>query len=124
MKNTILFLMVWLAAVASVSAEVGIKEIDKGNGVVHLRVKNEFFDMEFAPENGAQATSFKTRYSANQWVFPGIGGLFKDNFVGEGFPGELPLSKHTFQILERGPEKVTIDFRITTKDNRNRHPLI
>jgi uncharacterized membrane protein len=107
-----------LAGISPAFGTVSVKEVDKGGGITHLQVTNEYFDMEFAPEHGAQAMSFKTRYSTNEWVFPGYGGLFKDNFVGKGFTrGDLPFSKRTFQTLERGPEKVTIDFQVVTKDN-------
>ncbi|MCG2659061.1 MAG: glutamine amidotransferase [Kiritimatiellae bacterium] len=106
-----------LMGMNSNGGEVSVTEIDKGGGVVHLRIQNEFFDAEFAPENGAQAISFKTRHSTNEWVFPGYGGLFKENFVGQGFPGELPLAKRTYKLLEKGPEKVVVEFQTTTKDN-------
>ncbi|HEY3416103.1 MAG TPA: hypothetical protein VGM23_04375, partial [Armatimonadota bacterium] len=94
---------------------VQVEEIDHG-GVTHLRVKNEFFDLEFAPEKGGTANSFKTRYSPNEWIYPG-GWMFMDRFVGENWPGPLSQSRYDYRIVARGPDKAVVEFQCTTKDN-------
>lgn len=110
----------WSATAVPALAGVSVKEINKGSGITHLQVTNEYFDMEFAPERGAQALSFKTRYSPNEWVYwtgsDGYG-LFIDHFVGQAFPGELVQAKYEFRVVERGPDRVIVEFQTLTKDN-------
>jgi len=44
-------------------------------------------------------------------------GLFVDHFLGQPFPGELAQAKYNSQVLERGPDRVVIEFQTTNKDN-------
>jgi uncharacterized membrane protein len=106
------------ALAAPAGAQVQVQELAKGNGITHLRVSNGYFDVEFAPESGATASSFKTRYGDKEWIFPGYGGMFRTVFVGVGFPtSDLAWIKHTYQILDPGPEQVVLEFRTLTKEN-------
>ncbi|HEY3417366.1 MAG TPA: hypothetical protein VGM23_10830, partial [Armatimonadota bacterium] len=117
MKRFLLIFTILVAAMTAGLAAVNVQEIDKGNGVTHLQVRNEYFNMEFAPEKGAQALSFKTCYSPNDWVFGGGYGFFLDHFVGHNWPGELVTNKYTTKFLERTPEKVTLEFQTVTTDS-------
>lgn len=42
------------------------------------------------------------------------GGPFKDNFVGQAYPGELPLARYQYEIVSKGQEEVVILFHTTT----------
>ncbi|MHB9023749.1 MAG: hypothetical protein ACYC7E_06165 [Armatimonadota bacterium] len=109
--TAVLLLAFWLATVAPVVAGVSVAETDNGR----LRVANEYFTIELLPERGAQALSFKTRYSPREWI-TGNWGLFQDRFVGQNWPGELAESRHVSRILARGPEKVVLEFQVTSQD--------
>lgn len=114
-----LFFLFFLCFSFILNADVFLKEIKLPSGVKHILIKNEFFDVEFAPETGAAAISFKTRYSNRQWCYPktGVvfGGLFKDNFVGQGYPGELPLARYDYQIIKNTQKEVVVKFQTLTK---------
>ena len=112
-----IFVSFWAATAVPALAGVSVKEIDKGGGITHLQVTNEYFDIEFFPEKGGQALSFKTRYSPENWIIPGESGMFLDRFVGQMWPGELAQSKYDYRIMERGPEKVVLEFQVMSKDN-------
>ena len=99
-----------------VYGQASVTEKTVAPGVTHVFVKTNVFELEFEPEKAAQAVSFKTRFSPNEWSIPITGGLFRDNFVGQGYPGELPKATYTYEILEKGPEQVVVQFQTLSKD--------
>ncbi|MHB9023367.1 MAG: glutamine amidotransferase [Armatimonadota bacterium] len=117
MKRLFLICPIVVLTMTAGMAAVNVQDIDKGGGVTHVQVRNEYFTLEFAPEKGAQALSFKTRYSPNDWVFSGGYAFFMDHFVGQAWPGELVVNKYTTKYIERTPEKVTIEFQTVTTDS-------
>jgi uncharacterized membrane protein len=100
------------------SPEVTVQEVPAGADT-HLQLKNEFYSMEIWPELGAQARSFKTRYSDREWCFPGervwgAGALFRDCFVGTGYPSnELAILPRTYEIALKGPDRAVVKFQGT-----------
>jgi len=71
-RTTVLFfaLLLCLGAPLGARAQVSVSEV-AASGKTHLLLKNEFFSMDLWPEVGAQARSFKTKYSDREWCFPG-----------------------------------------------------
>lgn len=114
----IIFMMVFNSFY--IKCDVFLKEKELPSGITHIIVKNEYFYLEFAPEIGGSAISFKTKNSDREWCYPktGVvfGGLFKDNFVGQAYPGELPLAKYEYKILKETPDEIIIRFQTLTKD--------
>ena len=118
MRNVLLLALVLLGAAAAAPgpAQVTLQEVP-AQGKTHLQLKNEFYDMNLWPEVGAQARSFKTRYSDREWCFPGDdlwghGALFRDCFVGTGYPNnELTILPRTYEISQNTPERAVVKFR-------------
>ena len=108
-------LMLCFGAPLGARAQVSVSEV-VASGKTHLLLKNEFYSMDLWPEVGAQARSFKTKYSDREWCFPGDdlwghGALFRDCFVGTGYPNnELAILPRSFEIVEKGPERVVVKF--------------
>lgn len=102
-------------------AAVQVEELPapEAQGGAKLRVKNEYFTLEFVPQGG-YASSFQTRYSDREWLWTGTalvdsGHLFLDNWMGENYPGELCFLPREYEVRQAGPELVEIKFTCVTK---------
>ena len=115
-------LVVGVGLAASARAEVSVQEVAAG-GKTHLQLRNEYFsNLEIWPELGAQARSFKTRYSDREWCIPGEevwmhGALFRDCFLEQGimnYPNNpVAILPRTYEIAQKGPDRAVVKFQGT-----------
>ncbi len=81
---------------------VQVKAIDRDGGITHLQVKNGYYELEFAPEKGGTAISFKTQIQPQRMDLSGRMDVH-ERFAGEDWPGELARSSYTYRIIAPGP---------------------
>jgi len=98
----------------SVSAgEANLKIADfTDNGREEVCLENGFFRLLIEPDFGAQGISLIDKSTGKELVLNEgkEGGLFIDHDFRQSWPGEFFRAKYDYKIIDKGPEKVTVEF--------------
>lgn len=109
----ILVLVPLLFYVSAYAGEANLKIADFAhNGSKEICLENGFFRLLIDPDFGAQGVSLIDKSTGKELVLNGgkAGGLFSDHDFRQSWPGEFFRAKYTYQVLDKGPEKVSVEF--------------
>ena len=76
-------------------------------------VENSAMKLTVDPSQGGRVSSFIWKATGKEWVLAGECGFFLDHVWQQTWPGELIHRPYSARILDRGPERATVEVAVT-----------
>jgi len=112
-KAILLALVPLLFYISASAGEANLKVADFAhNGREEVCLENGFLRLLIDPDFGAQGISLIDKSTGKELVLNGgkEGGLFSDHDFRQSWPGEFFRAKYDYEVIDKGPEKVSVEF--------------